>query len=97
MENNIRTEFEKYMDNEISDWEIVLDATTINKLKEIYNELEKNKNISLTKTSYILSIIDPIYPLSCAAAQLKAEGLEQLLTETVDNIKKSLGKQKKKR
>lgn len=95
MENNIRTEFEKYMDNEISDWEIVLDATTINKLKEIYNELEKNINISSTKTSYILSIIDPIYPLSCAAAQLKVEGLEQKLSEMMKTIKNSLGKQKK--
>ena len=34
MENNIRTEFEKYMDNEISDWEIKLDDETKEETKD---------------------------------------------------------------
>ena len=95
MENNERTEFEKYMDNEISDWEISLNPLTINKLKSIYEELEKNRIISSTKASYIIGLIDPNYPISCAAAQLLAEGLDKKLSEEIEKIKKSFGKQKK--
>lgn len=95
MENNERTAFEQYMDNEISDWEIKLDAFTVTKLKNIYNEIEENRNISSAITYYLLGNIDINYPIMCAVAQLKAEGLEQKLSEMIKTIKNSLGKQKK--
>lgn len=92
MENNIRTEFEKYMDNEISDWEIVLDDETKEELKNYYEKLEEFKLITENPKD-ILYYIDPVYALSITVANLRAEQYQKLLENKIADIQKTFVKQ----
>ena len=92
MENNIRTEFEKYMDNEISDWEIKLDDETKEELKNYYEKLEEFKLITENPKD-ILYYIDPVYALSITVANLRAEQYQKLLENRIADIQKVFVKQ----
>lgn len=86
--NNNRTEFQRWMDEKVPDWEtVVTDPVEQKRLErnyEAYTLYEEGRNVSQA----ILSYLDAFYSLSIAALQIRAENFENEIQE----IKRALQK-----